>query len=52
MIGQIRPARWPKKKKRDAEQRSAEIRREVTEHPVVQEALRVLEGEIVEIKEL
>lgn len=46
------PGSLAEKKKRDAEQRSAEIRREVTEHPVVQEALRVLEGEIVEIKEL
>lgn len=46
------PCSLAEKKKHDEEQRRESIRREVTEHPVVQEALRVLGGEIVEIKEL
>jgi len=46
------PCSLAEKKKHEAEQRRESIRREVNEHPVVQEALRVLGGEIVEIKEL
>ncbi|QOX77594.1 DNA polymerase III subunit gamma/tau [Trichlorobacter lovleyi] len=46
------PCSLAEKKKHDEEQRRESIRREVTEHPVVQEALRVLGGEIVEIKEM
>lgn len=46
------PCSVAEKKKHEAEQRRESIRREVTEHPVVQEALRLLGGEIVEIKEL
>jgi len=40
------------KKKLDHEQHVKAIRQEVAEHPVVQEALKVLGGEIVEIKAL
>ena len=46
------PCSLAEKKKHDEEQRRESIQREVKEHPVVQEALRVLGGEIVEIKEL
>ncbi len=46
------PCSLAEKKSHDEQQRRDAIRREVTEHPVVQEALRLLEGEIVEIKEL
>lgn len=46
------PSSLAEKKKHDEEQRRESIQREVKEHPVVQEALRVLGGEIVEIKEL
>lgn len=46
------PRSLAEKKTEDEQQRREAIRREVTEHPVVQEALRLLEGEIVEIKEL
>ncbi len=46
------PFSLAEKKKHDEEQRRESIQREVKEHPVVQEALRVLGGEIVEIKEL
>jgi DNA polymerase-3 subunit gamma/tau len=46
------PCSLAEKKKHDEDQRRESIRREVNEHPVVQEALRVLGGEIVEIKEL
>ncbi|SJZ41690.1 DNA polymerase III, tau subunit [Trichlorobacter thiogenes] len=46
------PCSLAEKKKHDEEQRRDSIQREVNEHPVVQEALRVLGGEIVEIKEL
>ncbi len=46
------PCSLAEKKKLEAEQHRSAIRQEVTEHPVVQEALRLLEGEIVEIKEL
>jgi len=46
------PRTVAEKKKHDEEQRSTSIRREVTEHPVVQETLRVLGGEIIEIEEL
>jgi DNA polymerase-3 subunit gamma/tau len=46
------PCSLVEKKKHDEEQRRDSIQREVKEHPVVQEALRLLGGEIVEIKEL
>ncbi len=46
------PCSLAEKKKLEAEQHRNAIRQEVTDHPVVQEALRLLEGEIVEIKEL
>lgn len=46
------PSSLAEKKKHEADQHRESIRREVNEHPVVQEALRVLGGEIVEIKEL
>jgi len=46
------PCSLAEKKKHDEEQRRESIQREVKEHPLVQEALRVLGGEIVEIKEL
>ena len=46
------PCSLAEKKKHDEEQRRESIQREVKEHPVVQEALRVLGGEIIEIKEL
>jgi len=50
--GGASPRTLAEKKKHDDEQRHASIRREVTEHPVVQETLRVLGGEIIEIEEL
>lgn len=46
------PCTLAEKKQNDEEQHQESIRREVTEHPVVQEALKVLGGEIIEIKEM
>ncbi len=46
------PVSMAEKKKLEAELRKESIHREVNEHPVVQEALRILDGEIIEIKEL
>ncbi len=46
------PASMAEKKKLEAEQRKESVRREVAEHPLVQEVLRILDGEIIEIKEL
>lgn len=46
------PMSLAEKKNHELEERSESVRREVTEHPVVAEALRILGGEIVEIKEL
>lgn len=47
----VSPRSLAEKKKHDEEQRRALIVREVHEHPVVLESLRVLGGEIVEIKD-
>ncbi len=52
VAGDASPQSLAEKKKHDEEEHRASIRREVTEHPVVQEALRVLEGKIVEIREM
>jgi DNA polymerase-3 subunit gamma/tau len=49
--GDATPRSLAEKKKYDEEQRRELIVREVHGHPVVQESLRVLGGEIVEIKE-
>jgi len=46
------PLSLAEKKKHEQDERSASVRREVMEHPVVTEAIRILGGEIIEIKEL
>lgn len=46
------PSSLAEKKKNEHDERMNSLRREVTEHPVVQEALKVLGGEIVEITEI
>jgi DNA polymerase-3 subunit gamma/tau len=46
------PGSLAEKKRLAAEQFEEELRREVHEHPLVQEALRVFEGEITEIRPL
>ncbi|CAH2032674.1 DNA polymerase III subunit gamma/tau [Trichlorobacter ammonificans] len=46
------PLSLAEKKSREQQERREAIRREVLENPVVTEAIRLLEGEIVEIKEL
>ncbi len=47
-----KPTSLVEQKRHESEQRRESIRREVTEHPVVQESLRVLGGEIIDIKEI
>ena len=46
------PLSLAEKKKHEQEERHESVRREVMEHPVVTEAMRILGGEIIEIKEL
>lgn len=50
--GSTSPLSLAEQKQQESSQRRETIEREVAEHPVVQESLRVLGGEIIEIKEL
>ncbi len=50
--GEDAPRSLVEKKKRDRDERMNELRQEVRDHPVLVESLKVLGGEIVEIKPL
>lgn len=49
--GTTPPPSLAEQKQQESTQRQESIEREVAEHPIVQESLRVLGGEIIEIKE-
>ena len=46
------PLSLAEKKKSDHDQRQDELRKEVADHPVINEALRIFGGEITDIREV